>query len=63
MKFLAATITWLSIMAVGGGILWLAMNGIGLTGTALSIIAVGWCVPIGCIATVASIAVFNTFEP
>lgn len=63
MKLLAAAITWLAIMAVGGGILWLAMNGIGLTGTALAIIAVGWCIPVGCVATIASLAVFDTFEP
>lgn len=62
MKFLAATITWLAIMAAGGIILWFAMTGIGLTGTALAIVAVGWVVPVGCIATVAAIAVFNSVD-
>jgi hypothetical protein len=62
-RFLAATITWLAIMSAGGIILWFAMTGIGLTGTALAIVAIGWVIPVGCIATVAAIAVFNTFEP
>lgn len=62
MKLLAAAITWLAIMAAGGILLWLAMVGIGLTGTALAIVAVGWVVPVGCIATIAAIAVFNTFS-
>jgi hypothetical protein len=61
-KFLAAVITWLAIMAAGGILLWLAMIGIGLTGISLTIITVGWGVILGALGGIAAVAVYSTFE-